>query len=378
MKALQWLTNRNFKATARTLAAPVLEAIEHEIQVLQGSAKALLDVFLRAEVQARLKELQKARTLITDAAHGNALQQPRMGLPWLEKNVVKGLEAVERSEDARRERDKLHERIQAVDAALDVMYAATTDLPEGAAKEHGGAIFAIRRLRAKLADEKRQREFHATLKELEIEIQGHQAWIEGMGTAWRELGRARVQLESLLSTDSWRTTKDGADRVEQAQRHIADATRAWNGGRWTRTASATQDAMRQIEMVRDASDRTLNQARDEISMWKKFVEMARSYSEMKETLAAFPAELPGTDLQRWEDYRQESTRQIDTAASQVAQLAERLPFRVCSVLDWKEPRLEAHCDFAREVRDGCKETLALLEKRHRQRRRRYRSPVKAP
>jgi hypothetical protein len=374
MKPLQWLTNRTLRAAARTMAAPVLEAIENEIQIFESSAKLLPELYLRAELQARLKELQKARTHITDAAQSNALRQPRMGLSWLEKNVGKGLEVVQRSEDARRERDKLHERIQAVDAALEAVYAATTDLPGGAAKEHRDAIFQIRHLRAKLANEKRQREFHATLKELEIEIRGHQAWIEGMGTAWRELGRARVQLESLLSTDSWRTMKDGGDHVEQAQSHIADGTRAWNGGRWPKTVSAAQGAMRQIELVRDASDRTLNQARDEIAMWKKFVEVPRSFPEMKEALAGFPAELPGIDLQRWEDYRQESARQINTAASQVAQLAERLPFRVCSVLDWKEKRFEAHSDFAREVRENCKETVALLEKRHRQRRRRYRSP----
>jgi hypothetical protein len=374
-RPLKWLATRNLKLRAKSLATPVLETLEQEIRALQEGSKFLRDEYLRSEVQKKIKELYKSHKNILDACTSNALERESHGIPWLEKKIDSGLQAVERSEDARRERVSLVKRIQSADAALNAILAVVMDLPSGAAKEHRDAMTSIRRLRAELANEKRQRQFYSAMERLEVEIQEHRMWIEGMESVWRELLRAKEQLDSLVSLGAWETTKGGAEGVEQARRHLTFATNAWNAGRWPKSASCTQDAIRQIELVRNTADRTLSQARDEIAMWRTFIQTSRSYPEMKRLLASFPAELSGTDLQRWEDYRHETSRQIAAAAFGTAHLRKKMPFRSFSVLDWKEQSCESHCNFAREVREGCEEIVSLLTARHQKRRRRYRTPT---
>jgi hypothetical protein len=368
--AFQWLALHNVKKRARSVSVPVIQTMEAEIESCREAALLTQVPYLRKEIDAAIKDLRLTLQLIKDSSSTNVVAA--LGIQRLDKMVDRGLKEAEKTEGLRRGHEKLRERIKQADSELNAMYLAAPGTSLAVAKRHRDAIAGIRRLRADLAHEKHQREFHRTLQDLEAEIQQHRGWLAGMESSAAAIAVTRAAFELLRSSAAWTTTKGADESVQRAEMNLNFAATAWENSNWRRANQLLIEAQRHIEAARDACDRALYQARDEIGMWRQFLRNARSYLDMQEMMKSFPAELPAIELQRWVDYRHENERQIAVEASQAAQLSAKLPFRTVPALHWKESSLDAHRIFALAVSKSCKETVSLLRKRHRKRR-----PVKA-
>ncbi len=366
-RILKWLGHQSLKSKAQALGAPAITTMEGEMQACRERLRSGPE-FLRRQLEVQVGMLRKACQRITDASTEYSLEKG--GIERLQTMVDRGVLIVGESQSLRRGHDNIKKKIEKADAERNHMNSAVQSLPRGALRENGDALKTITRLCRQLEGEHRQQKFYDTLRQLEREVQQHSLWLESMKSNAMQLAEIQSELKSLRTSITAMISGVAAENMERAEQQIILARRAWEQGNTGIAGNQIKDAALCLKTARNACDRTLTQAHDELAMWRQFIQTARSYTGMKAMICSFSTELPESDLQRWIDYRQESEKEISVSAALVAQTLRELPFRAAPVLPWHESDTGALCEFAQTVNTKCREMISLLEKRHQKRRRR--------
>ncbi len=360
---LRWLDRWKLRKRAKIIALPAFNAVQSQLRtarLLQSQEK--MD-YLRNELTSLVSDLRKTDQQIQSAWTDKALA--KNGIQQLERFVNQGSEEVTRTSGLIQNQDKVRERIKNSDAILAEMYATKQHLSFQGTKRHRDTLARIKSIKKDLAGIKRQHEFYRTLQVFEAEVDTHHEWLRTLESTETQIAQLNSNLESWVSSTTWTTTKIAEEAIERARANLDAARSSWETANPIRTADRIQDAARNFAVAREACDRTLNNAREEATMWRDFFRAPRSYPAMQESFATFPPELQSVDLQRWTDFRLQNEREIHDAVLAVAHIAGTVPFRTVPPLNINEDIKE----FAQKVLRDLSVAVAELGKRHRKRRR---------